>query len=141
MSVTEEEKFVFMTFYSLADYQFKEILIEAIDRLNSLENVTKVFNDQNSFNAACFVCLTTAYKSKKEIFECIDSKNCADLIKNFFEYFNTIQNEIIFENNVIFDNPHNLKTLEQKRASLFCLLQYAINIYIMKSLNFQKMAV
>jgi cell division FtsZ-interacting protein ZapD len=136
MSVTEEEKFVFMTYYSLTDDKFKEILIEAIDRLNNLENVIKVFDDQNSFNAACFVCLTAAYKSKKEIYECFDSKNCADLIKNFFEYFNTIQNEIIFENNVIFNNPHNLKNIEQKRASLFCMLQYAINIYMMNSINF-----
>ena len=77
MADSKEEKFILTSNLSSLDYdKFKEILIEAIDRLNNLQNVSNVFDDQNSFNAACFICMSMS--NFKDFYKCYDSKNCAD---------------------------------------------------------------
>jgi hypothetical protein len=118
--------------------EFKKQNIQAIDYLNRLDNVPKVFEDQNAFNAVCFICLTIIYIKKIELYkeETVDSKDCATLFVKFFDYFYTIRNELNFhQKNVRFDN-FNSQTLDEKQSAIFNILILATNLYAMLSMNF-----
>ena len=133
----QSNNFLFMDYYSKSDNEFNAKLVEALDYLNGLDNLSNIFEEDNyGYDAFSFVCYTTAYKSCKQNFECFDLKECANLFKNYFCYFNTIQNELNFKIGFEVSIDKTVTTVDEKRAKLFCMLLYTINIYIMNSINF-----
>ena len=135
MPDTTMMNFSFVQFNNKTDEEFKEQISQALNYLNAIDDISNVFNDQNAYNAFCFICYTSAYKPNY-IFEYFDMQHCEILFSKIFSYFSTIQNEINFDETVKFNSAENLTDLNEKRATLFCLLFYAVNIYMMKSINF-----
>jgi hypothetical protein len=84
----EIEKFLYYNENQHSDInaieEFKKQNIQAMDYLNRLDNISKVFEDQNAFNAVFFICQTMIYIRNKELLEIFDSKNCSNLFVKFF---------------------------------------------------------
>ena len=132
---SEPVKFIYTTYLNKPINEIKEILSQAIDFLNGLDHISKVFEDQNGFNAFCFITYSLAYQTKLAC-EILDTKHCADLFTKCFVYFNTIQNDLNFANVKNILHAEQLTDLNEKKAKLFCMLFYSINIYNGGSMDF-----
>ena len=131
--ITESVKFIYE--YGTDYDNLKEIAIQAIDYLNKLDSVSKVFKDQNAFNAICFICQIMIVNEKFELF---DSKNCTALFIKFFKYFDKIKNELILnDENLNFSyDLHSIEKMDMKRGNLFLALLLGTNLYTMSSKSF-----
>ena len=138
MTVSEPQdtkKFIFNTHSNKPINELKEILSQAIDYLNGLDSVSKVFEDQNGFNAFCFLTYAIAYKSKF-VYEFLDSKNFVDLLIKIFHYLSSFYNDLNFDKISNLLNAEALIDINEKQAKLFCMFLYTINIYASGSVSF-----
>ena len=77
------------------DYdQLKIVASEAIDLLKQLDHVSKVFEEQNAFNAICFIGYIMRGEAKEDLYKIFDLKNCSALFIEIFKYFYKNKNEL-----------------------------------------------
>ena len=121
---------------SSSENEYTKYLVCALDYLNELDDASKVFTDPNAYAAMVFVGKTVAFKSKPFIYVVFEEKYFAKFISELVNYFYTIRAELNFAIKIDLVNSENLTNLEEKRTSLFSLLMYVTNIYVMNSINF-----
>ena len=124
------------------DEGFKEQSIQAIEYLNKLDNVEKVFEDKKAFNALCFICQTIIYVKNKEVNEILDSRSFGGLLVTILKYFYTINNDLIFKQDenssmtVLRNNHQTFATLDQNKSTIFLFLLVGTNFYVYVSMKF-----
>ena len=122
---------------ALDNSRFKSEIIESVSYLKGLKNISEVFEDFNGFYKAAIFFLTQIISP--DLLEWFIENSSPDLFIKFFEYFNKIQNELIFNGKTVID-MNDLKkavnNLDAERATLYRLLLLSINQYLKYSVNF-----